>query len=130
MAESSAFSRGLIRSGLDMAGYRVIEAASLDEAVRGLEQQKVDFVIAAADLPSEGTSALLAAMRRRAEWESIPLLALMDSDVVDQALAIRKPGLQDYQVKFDREAMLESLLKLSTALTAEEPVLICAGGEW
>ena len=35
VAEASAFSRGLIRSGLDMAGYRVVEAANLDEAIRG-----------------------------------------------------------------------------------------------
>ena len=35
VAEASAFSRGLIRSGLDMAGYRVLEAANLDEVIRG-----------------------------------------------------------------------------------------------
>ena len=35
VAEASAFSRGLIRSGLDMAGYRVVEAANLEEAIRG-----------------------------------------------------------------------------------------------
>ena len=44
IAEASAFSRGLIRSGLDMAGYRVVEAANLDEAIRGLEQHPVDVV--------------------------------------------------------------------------------------
>ena len=36
VAEASAFSRGLIRSGLDMAGYQVLEAANLDEAIRRL----------------------------------------------------------------------------------------------
>jgi two-component system, chemotaxis family, sensor kinase CheA len=33
VADASAFSRGLVRSGLDMAGYLVIEAASLDETI-------------------------------------------------------------------------------------------------
>ena len=59
VAEASAFSRGLIRSGLDMAGYQVVEAANLDEAIRGLEQQPVDVVVAALDLPPDGSSALL-----------------------------------------------------------------------
>ncbi len=39
VAEGSPFSRGLLRSGLDMAGYRVQEAGSLDEAIREMEQQ-------------------------------------------------------------------------------------------
>ena len=68
MAEPSSFSRGLIRSGLDMAGYRVVEAASLEDAIRGLEQQKVDVVVAALDLPRAGSSELVAALRRRPEW--------------------------------------------------------------
>ena len=34
MADASAFSRGLVRSGLDMADYVVLEAANLDEGLR------------------------------------------------------------------------------------------------
>ena len=75
LAEGSAFSRGLIRAGLDMAGYRVLEAANLDQAIRGLEQQPVDIVVAALDLPPKGSFALLEAMRRRPEWEGAPAKA-------------------------------------------------------
>ena len=63
VADGSAFSRGLMRSGLDMAGYRIFEAANLDEAIRELEQHPVDMVVAALDLPPNGSSALRAAMR-------------------------------------------------------------------
>jgi two-component system chemotaxis sensor kinase CheA len=127
VAESSAFSRGLIRSGLDMAGYRVLEAANLDEAIRGLEQQPVDVVVAALDLPPNGSSALLAAMRRRPEWEAIPILALADSAEQVQAPAVRTAGFQDCQVKFDREAMLESVERLASALASSETAPVCAG---
>src|ERR1035438_6152188 len=75
VAEASAFSRGLIRSGLDMAGYRGLEAANLEEAIRGLEQHPVDVVVMALDLPPDGSSALSEAMRRRPEWQGIPILA-------------------------------------------------------
>ena len=47
VAEGSSFSRGLLRSGLDMAGYRVQEATNLDEAIREMEQQAADVVVTA-----------------------------------------------------------------------------------
>ena len=53
VADGSGFSRGMVRSGLDMAGYVVLEAANLDEVVGRLEQQTVDIVLAALDLPAE-----------------------------------------------------------------------------
>jgi two-component system chemotaxis sensor kinase CheA len=127
LAEASAFSRGLIRSGLDMAGYQVVEAASPDEAIRALEQQPVDVVAAAMDLPSNGSSALLAAMRRRPEWDQIPVLALADSAGQIQAATMRAAGFQDCQAKFDGEAMLESVLRLASAINPAETSALCVG---
>jgi len=34
LADSSTFSMGMVQSILDMAGYAVVEAANLDEAIR------------------------------------------------------------------------------------------------
>jgi two-component system chemotaxis sensor kinase CheA len=129
VAEASAFSRGLIRSGLDMAGYRVLEAANLDEATRGLEQEPVDVVVAALDLPPDGSSALLAAMRRRPEWKTIPVLALADSAEQVQARTSKPMDFQDCQVKFDREAMLESVARLASALASAGAAPVPVGEE-
>lgn len=120
VADGSAFSRGLIRSGLDMAGYRVVEAANLEETIRNLEQQRIDVVVAALDLPPGGSSALLAALRRRPEWEGIPVLALADSEEQAHATSASSAGFHDCQTKFDREAMLESVSRLAAALAREE----------
>jgi two-component system, chemotaxis family, sensor kinase CheA len=124
VADASAFSRGLVRSGLDMADYVVLEAANLDEAIAKLEQQPVDVVVAALDLPPGGCSALLAGMRRRPEWEKIPVLALAESAEQVQGAAARTAGFQDCQVKFDRVLVLESVAKLVSQLAsfAEAPV--------
>jgi len=103
-----------------MAGYRVFEAANLSEAIRELERQPVDAIIAALSLPPTGTSALLAAMRLRPEWKSIPMLALAESAEQVRELAGQPAGFQDCLVKFDREAMLTSLARLASVL---EPVL-------
>jgi two-component system chemotaxis sensor kinase CheA len=129
VAEASAFSRGLIRSGLDMAGYHVMEVANLDEAIRGLERHPVDVVVAALDLPPNGSAALLDAMRRRPEWQSIPLLTLADSTEQVRARAGQPADFQDCQVKFDREAMLESVARLASALASAEAAPVGAGVE-
>ncbi len=117
VAEASPFVRGVIRSGLDMAGYRVKEAASVEEAIRGLEAERPDLVMAACDLPQGGEAALLTAMRNRPDWTGLPMLSLASS----AAQMLQKPdddGLER-QMKFDRTAMLESVARLASALTPE-----------
>src|SRR5579871_916592 len=132
VAAASAFSRGLIRSGLDMAGYHVFEAANLEEAVRGLEQQPVHVVVTALDLPPFGSAALLDAMRRRPEWKRTPVLTLAESaELLAQTRQAQASHLlQDCQVKFDRAAMLESIARLASALDPEKELEPAhAGGE-
>jgi two-component system chemotaxis sensor kinase CheA len=129
VAESSAFSRGLIRSSLDMAGYRVLEAANLAEVIRGLEHHPVDVVVTALDLPFNGSSHVLAAMRGRPKWRGIPILALADSAEQIQERAGQQMDFQDCQLKFDRDAMLESVARLAWALASAETAPVCAGEE-
>jgi len=120
VAEASAFSRGLIRSSLDMAGYRVLEAANLDEAIRGMEQQPADVVVAALDLPPQGAASLCAAMRGRPEWRGIPVLALTDAAGHIKSSAAQAAGFEDCQDKFNRDALLESVARLVSAQAAPE----------
>jgi two-component system chemotaxis sensor kinase CheA len=112
VADASAFSRSIIRSGLDMAGYVVLEAANLEDALSKLERQPVSVVLAGLDLPPGGSSALLAALRRRPEWERIPVLALADTVEQVQSSAARTAGFEDCLAKFDRVLVLESVAKL------------------
>ncbi len=118
--EPSAFSRGLISSGLDMAGYRVLEAATVDEAVRGLEQHPVDVIVTALDVPPHGSSGLLEAIRGRPAWQRIPILALADSPEQMPGCSEEPRDFQNYQMKFDSEAMLESIARLAAVLEPAE----------
>jgi two-component system chemotaxis sensor kinase CheA len=127
VADASSFSRGMIRSGLDMAGYIVLEAANLDEAIRVLEKQPLDAVVAALDFPPNGSSALLTAIRRRPEWEKIPVLAVADASDQVLASAVRSAGFQDCQSKIDSAAILESLAHLVSAANTAGMVLECVG---
>jgi two-component system chemotaxis sensor kinase CheA len=113
VAESSAFSRGLIKSGLEMAGYEVVEAANRDEAMRALERHPVDVVVTALELAPRGGAELVEEMRRHNECRSIPVLGLSESPMKAPA------EFADCQVKFDRDAMLASVARLASALSAE-----------
>jgi two-component system, chemotaxis family, sensor kinase CheA len=125
--DASAFSRGVIRSGLDMTGYTVIEAADLAEATRKLEQQPVDVIVAALDLQPDGRSALLATLRSRPEWVNIPVLAVVDADGLVRASAARKAGFQDCQARFDGVLVLASVARLASPAASINEVLVSAG---
>jgi two-component system chemotaxis sensor kinase CheA len=127
VAEGSSFARTLIRSGLEMGGYNVLEAADLQEALRRLEQEEVNVVAASLDLPPSGGSALVEAMQRRPEWKSIPVLALADAADRSRVRESGTGGFRDCQAKFDWEAMLESLARLTSALASAEAAPLGVG---
>jgi len=116
VAEASAFARGLIRVSLDMAGYQVEEAGNLDEAIRVLNRQPADVVLAALNLPPSGAAALWAALRAREDWERIPIVALADTAAEANSFAALSSAaeFEDCQPKFDREALLGSVARLSS----------------
>ncbi len=123
VADGSPFSRALVRSGLEMASYVVLEAANQEQAIAQLEQQPVNVVLAALELPPGGSSALLATMRLRAEWDKIPVVVLAGS--TDGVEAARTAGFEDCQPKFDRSLVLDSVAKLVTpaASFSDAPLL-------
>ena len=126
VAEGSSFTRTLVRGYLEMGGYRVVEAASVDEALEELEQRQIHVALVALDLPSKGGFDLLERMRRQPALARIPVLALTNLAEEARRPEGREQDFEDYQMKSDREAMLRSVEKLAAAVrTAEltpEPV--------
>jgi two-component system chemotaxis sensor kinase CheA len=127
LAEGSAFSRSLLRSSLEMAGCRVVEASSSAEALTRLECTRVNVVIADPDLP--GGAQFLEKLRREPALSQIPVLALAGSSQQASELATH-PGLfQEFLVRGDRDAMLRSIYRLAAALESPPPVPAMAGEE-
>jgi two-component system chemotaxis sensor kinase CheA len=127
VVDASSFARGIIRSGLDMAGYGILEAANLAEAIAVLEKHPVDLVAASLSLPSPGSSALLDAVRGRPEWETIPVLALADAGAETQHSEVCAMGFDDCQQKLDAALLLESVARLISQRAIAEPELVGAG---
>jgi two-component system chemotaxis sensor kinase CheA len=115
VADASPFSRALVRSGLEMASFVVLEAANQEQAIAQLEQHAVAVVLAALELPPGGSSVLLATMRLRPEWDKIPVVVLAGSAEGVEAEAARTAGFRDCQPKFDRLLVLDSVARLVTS---------------
>jgi two-component system chemotaxis sensor kinase CheA len=113
LAEPSAFTRGLVRSSLEMAGYRVIEAADTTQALHELERRQVDVVAASLDLPGAGGFDFLEKMRRVPALVGVPALALANREDERPPRGKYPVEFEDIQMKFDRDAMLQSLASLS-----------------
>ncbi|MGC2401173.1 MAG: chemotaxis protein CheW [Acidobacteriaceae bacterium] len=122
VADASAFTRAMLRNGLEMAGYAVVEASSIEDAVTKLEQQPVHLVLASLELAPGGSSALPTSMERP-DGIKIPLLGLANS--AEQAMAARANGLEECLAKFDRALVLESITRLISS--AAEPALAVMG---
>jgi two-component system chemotaxis sensor kinase CheA len=129
LAEPAAFVRGLLRSELQMAGYDVVEAADTAEAVSQLEHGAIDMVLLAVDLPPAGSREVLEAVRRRPGSARIPVIALASDSIQAQDRPASAEDYDDYQSKFDREAMLRSIARLAAALEPEQAVLAETGKE-
>jgi two-component system, chemotaxis family, sensor kinase CheA len=117
VAARSQFLRGLIHCSLDMAGHRVSEAADLDEAIRILERQPVDMILADLDLSSKGGGELVSTVRTKPEWQKIPILGLTNPNGHGAASAL---GLREVADISDPEAILQSVARLGS----EKPIAL------
>ena len=107
----------LLRSGLEMAGFEVVEASSAPEVLRVLEQNRADVMVASLDLPPNGGFPLLEAVRRQSGQRNLPAIGLTEAgrgpaDVPSGG----QFDFQDYQKKFDWEGMARSIIKLAAGV--------------
>jgi len=127
LADSSAFNRGLLRNQLEMAGYRVIEAATSAEMVQQIEGEPVKVLVAGFDFLSADPPAI-ERIRRSPGAVGLRVIGLANSaGEIDESRALY-PEFDDYQVRFESEAMLRSVERLAqsldekSALTARRPL--------
>ena len=92
VAEHSPFLRGLVRNSLEMAGYRVVEAAGATAALEELERRKIDVVVAGTDLAAGGPG-LVESMRRTPGLAN-PGLPVIDGLASEPSAKTMHPGSQ------------------------------------
>jgi len=121
LADGSPFSRGILRSSLEMAGYRVLECSSASEALDQLARFKISVVLTTLDLPGGGGQELLKKMRGEPSFAAVPAVVLTNSAEETSVYKEATGSFQEYLIRGDREAMLRSIDRLARALTAQTP---------
>ena len=108
LIDQSRFSRGLVRSYLEMAGHNVAEASGADEALDKLEHSHFDLAIVSANLPGNGE--VLAQIRKKTEEAQIPVMGLADDRGEASPEAAQK--YDSYHFKSERQAILDAVTSL------------------
>lgn len=115
VADPSAFSRGLVRNYLELAGYPVLEATDQSDALQKLERHEIAAVVVSRLLSSAEGGHLVSQMRERPGGMRIPAIALCNSA---EEMNTQDGDHYDACVeRFDRTGLLQRLAMLSATLS-------------
>jgi two-component system chemotaxis sensor kinase CheA len=110
LVDDAPFFRNLLAPVLKAAGYGVVPASSVDEALALLQGgRRFDVVVTDIDMPGKDGFELASAVRanpRTAEVPIIGLSSLVSPEAIERG---RQVGLHDYVAKFDRQGLIAAL---------------------
>jgi two-component system, OmpR family, KDP operon response regulator KdpE len=109
--------RRLLRVTLEAHNYRVVEAASGQEAITEAAQRRPDLVVLDLGLPDMDG---VAALKRLREWSHVPVVVLSVRDREEDKVAALDNGADDYVTKPFNSA--ELLARLRVALRHAQPM--------
>jgi CheY-like chemotaxis protein len=96
VVEDNALNRELVRDVLELAGYEVLEAASVPEARARLAAARVAAVILDIQIPGGGGELLLREIRARPELGSTPVIAVTALAMQGDRERLLAAGLDSY----------------------------------
>ena len=120
LVEDSAFFLNIEKSYFEAAGYQVMTAENGNEALEILEKFPVDVVVTDIAMPYCNGYELTRAIKTREEWRHIPVMALTAlSGEEDQRKGV-DAGIDEYQIKLDRDEVLQTLEQLILRMRRHE----------
>ncbi|HKH32858.1 MAG TPA: response regulator, partial [Beijerinckiaceae bacterium] len=117
LVDDSAFFREMLTPVLKAAGYRVLAAASADEAVSLLSSgARVDVIVADLDMPRTNGFQMVEALRSQPRSAALPVIALSSAVTPEAVERARKLGIAEFVAKFDRSGLIAALSEMLPAL--------------
>jgi two-component system chemotaxis sensor kinase CheA len=117
LVDDSAFFREMLTPVLKAAGYRVLAAASADEAVSLLSSgARVDVIVADLDMPRTNGFQMVEALRSQPRSAALPVIALSSAVTPESVERARKLGIAEFVAKFDRSGLIAALSEMLPAL--------------
>lgn len=112
LAEDSMFFQNIEKSYLEAAGYTVITANNGNEAFEKLENYPIDVVITDLDMPYCTGFELTQKIKSSEQWRHLPVMALTALSGEEDRKKGLEAGIDEYQVKLDRDDVLGALERL------------------
>ena len=109
IVEDSMFFLNIEKSYLEAAGYHVITAINGKDAQEKLAAHHVDVVVTDLDMPYCNGFELTRIIRSTPEWKHLPVMALTSLSGEEDRRHGFEVGIDEYQIKLDREEVLKSL---------------------
>ncbi len=117
LAEDSDFFRAQIRKYLEQDGYRVLDAPDGEAAweVLANNADAISAVVTDIEMPRLTGLGLARRIRSDDRFARLPIIALTSLAGDDDIAAGKAAGIDDYQVKLDRERLISGLRSLAQA---------------
>lgn len=112
LAEDTPFFARMTKGYLEWAGYDVLLAENGREALRLLASQPVDIVVSDIEMPVMDGLELVQTIRSDEKLRHLPVVALTSLNRPDQRERGLRAGFDLYEVKLDRDTLLESVASL------------------
>jgi two-component system chemotaxis sensor kinase CheA len=114
LAEDSDFFRAQVKRYLESDGYQVLEGADGEEAWKVLQDnsETIKAVITDIEMPRLSGLELAARIRQDAHFCQMPILALSSLAGEEDIAKGKAAGIDDYQIKLDRDHLLDALRAL------------------
>lgn len=123
LAEDSTFYRNLLSSYVEAAGYEVVTAEDGLEAWEIISEDTkgpFDLLVTDIDMPRMNGLELAAKVRGSERYRDLPIVAVTSLSSDDDKRRGIQAGINDYQVKLDRDHILGAIRDLLSGLSYKE----------
>lgn len=115
LVEDNPFFARMAKGYLEWGGYRVMTADNGRDALLILNRQQVSLVVSDIEMPIMDGLELVRAIRNDENLKSLPVIALTSLSRPDQREKGLKAGFSRYEMKLDRDTLLESVAAMLQA---------------
>jgi len=110
-----------LRFALEMEGFRVALASDGERAVKLLEHEHPDLILADIKMPRMDGYALLRVVKENAEWRDIPFVFVTAAADWREAVRAKSMGAEEYIIKpFELEDLMEVVRQLTVEVERVE----------
>ncbi len=112
LLEDTPFFRNLVRGYLESDGYKVTAVENGQEGMDAVKRERFDLIVSDIDMPVMNGWAFMEYVRKESAQPRIPALALTALDGEEDQERAKEAGFNGYQIKLDREALLQDIARL------------------